>query len=173
LDITGDAAMTTQFLDEAVDGSAALALLWLGEPDHMQHESPLGSPECRATVASVDARFGEVRAAVGRRHAYGEDVLLIAMSDHGHRTASEVINIDAEFAAAGLKAQREDSDLVAASNGTAALIYLDPRRDDRDRVIGFLRRQPWAGEVVDAVGLPMIGQRATHGADRRRVDALR
>ncbi|WP_207553576.1 alkaline phosphatase family protein [Teichococcus deserti] len=44
LDSAGDARLTTRFLDQAVSGDAALSLLWLGEPDHAQHEAPLGSP---------------------------------------------------------------------------------------------------------------------------------
>ncbi len=132
LDIVGDSAMTARFIDEAPDlRRPAFALLWLGEPDHSQHENPLGSPECRAAIAAADANFAAVRDAVERRRRQGEEVLLIAMSDHGHRTVTEVVDMDAEFAAAGLKDRPEDMDLIAVSSGTAALIYLHPSRAER------------------------------------------
>lgn len=67
------------------------------------------------------------------------------------------------MATAGLKNRAEDTDLIAVSNGTSALIYLDPSRYDGDRVIRFLREQPWAGEVLDGDGLLAIGQRAAGG----------
>ena len=78
------------------------AVLWLGEPDHAQHEHPLGSPEAMAAIAGADACFGRIRAATA------PDTLLIACSDHGHQTVGAVIDIDAEFPAAGLKPAPEE-----------------------------------------------------------------
>jgi len=160
LDIAGDRMMTERFVAEAVDGRRpALAVLWLGEPDHSQHENPLGSPACRAAIAAADRRFAAVRAAVERRRTAGEDVLLIAMSDHGHRTVTEVIDIDAEMARAGLKGRAEDMDLIAVSSGTAALLYLHPMRaTDARQVTDWLRAQPWAGEVLEGEALTRVGQ---------------
>lgn len=163
LDIAGDRATTARFIDEALDARCpAFALLWLGEPDHSQHENPLGSPACRAAIATADANFAAVRDAVEHRRRRGEDVLLIAMSDHGHRTVTEVVDIDAEFATSGLKGRPEDTDLIAVSSGTAALVYLHPSREnDAARIAAWLRDQPWAGEVLDGEALASIGQSAT------------
>lgn len=165
LDSEGDRVMTERFIAEAVEGRGpALALLWLGEPDHSQHEHPLGSPACRAAIAAADRRFAEVREAVERRRRDGEDVLLIAMSDHGHRTVTDVIDIDAALAEAGLKDRPEDMDLIAVSSGTAALIYLHPdRASDAGRVAAWLRTRPWAGEVLEGEALARVGQARTQG----------
>ncbi len=141
LDAAGDQRLTGYFLDRAQN--ADLAVLWLGEPDHAQHEHPLGSPEAMAAIAAADACFGRVRAATS------PDTLLIACSDHGHQTVGAVIDIDAEFTAARLKAAPEDPSLLSVSNGTSALIYLHPdRATDAEAVLGFLRAQPWAGAVL-------------------------
>jgi arylsulfatase A-like enzyme len=151
LDTEGDARLTDHFLRRA--HHADLAVLWLGEPDHSQHEHPLGSPEVMAAIAGADACFGRIRAAIA------PDTLLIVCSDHGHQTVGEVVDIDAEFAAAGLKSEPDDPSLLAASNGTSALIYLNPvRAHDADAVLGFLRAQPWAGTVLAGDALRAVGQ---------------
>lgn len=151
LDTAGDCRLTGYFLDRARD--AELAVLWLGEPDHAQHENPLGSPAAMAAVAGADACFGRVRATIA------PGTLLIACSDHGHQTVGAVIDIDAEFTAAGLKAAQEDPSLLAVSNGTSALIYLHPERAaDADAVLAFLNAQSWAGTVLHGDDLRAVGQ---------------
>src|ERR1700759_5144586 len=61
LDVAGDRHMTERFADEVVNRRRpALGVLWLGEPDHIQHEMPLGSPEQRAVLAEADKHAGLV-----------------------------------------------------------------------------------------------------------------
>lgn len=154
LDTDGDARLTTRFITQAVQGEAALSVLWLGEPDHAQHEAPLGSPSCRAAIAGADACFARVLAAVEQHRSKGEDILLVACSDHGHQTVTAVVDIDAALAAAGLS-----EGVATASNGTGALVYLHPDQADRAKpVLAFLRAQDWAGEVVAGEALARIGQ---------------
>lgn len=150
LDTAGDQRITGYFLDRAQD--ADLGVLWLGEPDHSQHEHPLGSPQAMAAIAGADSCFGRVRAATS------PDTLLIACSDHGHQTVGEVIDINAELTTAGLKTP-DDPTLLAVSNGTSALIYLHPdRAADAPPMLAFLRAQPWAGAVLAGDDLRAIGQ---------------
>jgi arylsulfatase A-like enzyme len=154
LDSEGDARLTARFLAQAVEGDAALCVLWLGEPDHMQHEAPLGSPACRAAIAGADACFARVRAAVEERRRRGEDILLIACSDHGHQTVTEVVDVDAALAAAGLA-----EGTVTAANGTGVLVYRHPAEAaGADALLDFLRAQDWAGEVIAGAELGRIGQ---------------
>src|SRR5262249_28389336 len=55
LDAAGDRLMTERFVSELLSKRRpALAVLWLGEPDHIQHASPLGSPEHIATLRKAD-----------------------------------------------------------------------------------------------------------------------
>jgi arylsulfatase A-like enzyme len=164
LDTAGDRRMTEYFVDRALrGGTAALGVLWLGEPDHSQHGNKLGSPAAMAAIAGADACFGRVRQAIEAQRAAGDDVLLIACSDHGHQSVEEVVDIDAEFVAAGLKAAGDPS-LLAVSNGTAALIYLHPDRDGAAAaVLGFLRSRSWAGAVLAGDALAEVGQAPVGG----------
>jgi arylsulfatase A-like enzyme len=159
LDAAGDAMLTEAFLARALAGrEAALGVLWLGEPDATQHAVPLGAPRAMAAIAAADARFAEVRAAVAARRQAGEDILLVACSDHGHQTVEAVVDIEAEFVAGGLKRDAADPSLLAVSNGTAALVYLHPdRARDVDAVLGFLASRPWAGGVFSGPALAAIG----------------
>jgi arylsulfatase A-like enzyme len=162
LDASGDRQMTERFVDDVVDrGRPALGVLWLGEPDHIQHEMPLGSPEHRAVLAAADAHAGLVIDAVARSRAAGDDVLLFVGSDHGHQTVSGVIDVEAELVSAGLKAGAASGDVVAASNGTSVLLYLHPDHRERETSIRtFLETRDWAGQVFGADQLAAIGQAA-------------
>ena len=104
LDAAGDRAMTERFIADALgERRPALAVLWLGEPDHIQHNTVLGSPEHLAVLREADRHAAMAIEAVDRRRAAGDDVLLIVGSDHGHETVSGVVDIEAALIAGGLK----------------------------------------------------------------------
>jgi Type I phosphodiesterase / nucleotide pyrophosphatase len=159
-DAAGDRTMTEHFIADALGTrSPALAVLWLAEPDHSQHELPLGSPEQLAAVLEADRSAGMVIAAVARRRAAGDDILLIVGSDHGHETVSGVVDIEAELIVAGLKAGPDSNDMIAVSSGNASLIHLHPDAGHkRDRLGDFLAGQNWAGQVFNAASLATVGQ---------------
>lgn len=163
LDAAGDRAMTERFLAEAVQANRPpFALLWCGEPDHIQHNVPLGSPEHLAVLREADRHAGMVIDAVARERA--DDIMLIIGSDHGHETVSGVVDIEAELIAAGLKAGPDSADVVSLANGTAALVYLGPAHGDRRQALGaFLRAQAWAGQVIPAEELGRVGQADHYG----------
>jgi Type I phosphodiesterase / nucleotide pyrophosphatase len=165
LDAAGDRAMTERFVAEVVLGSQApLGVLWLGEPDHIQHNVPLGSPEHLGVLREADHNARMVIEAVGRRRDAGDDILLIIGSDHGHETVSGVVDVEAELIAAGLKQGPESTDVLSLANGTSALVYLDPTCENRwEALDGFLRAQRWAGTVISAASLGDIGQAGHYG----------
>ena len=163
LDAAGDHAMTERFIAEALPRRPALAVLWLGEPDHIQHETPLGSPEHLAVLREADRNAGAVIDAVARQRAAGDDMMLMVGSDHGHETVCGAVDVEAELVAAGLMRTSAPGELVALSNGTASLIYLHPDQESRRGPLeDFLRSRPWAGVVVPAAELGTIGQAPHH-----------
>lgn len=164
-DIAGDRAMTERFIAEVLaERRPALAVLWLHEPDHMQHELPLGSPAHLAVLRQADAHAAVVADAVDRLRDAGDDVLFIVGSDHGHQSVAGVIDVDAELVAAGLKEGPSSGDLVSVSSGTSALVYVHP--DHRARIPGvrdFLMSAEWAGAVFPPDRLPEVGQAPAGG----------
>ena len=169
LDVTYDALgdrETTRRFRTALEapGGHALHTLWLCEPDHSQHVMELGSGEHHALVRAADANVASVFAAVRRLRDRGDEVLLVVCSDHGHETTDQVVPVEALMVDAGLKADSESSDVVLASSGMGALVYLSAdaasRRDD---VAGWLARQPWCGPVFAGAALAEVGQREEGG----------
>ena len=164
LDVTYDARgdrKTARRFCAALDTPSDYALhtLWLCEPDHSQHVMELGSDAHRALVGAADANVAEVVAAVARMRDRGEEVLLVVCSDHGHETTDRVVPVEALMIEAGLKADAESSDVVFASSGMGALVYLSSdawsRRDD---IADWLERQPWCGPVFAGAALAEVGQ---------------
>ena len=164
-DLAGDKAMTERFVAEVlVERRPAIAALWLHEPDHLQHEVPLGSPVHLDAVRQADAHAALVIAAVERLRDAGDDVLLVVGSDHGHQSVTGVIDVDAELVAAGLKEGPSSGDVVSVSSGTSALVYVHP--DHRARIPGlseFLTSSEWAGAVFAPDRLPEVGQAPVEG----------
>ncbi len=164
LDVTYDAdgdRETARRFCAALDAPAGYALhsLWLCEPDHSQHVMELGSEEHRALLREADSNVGAVVAAVARMRDRGEEVLLAVCSDHGHETTDRVIPVEALMVEAGLKADAESSDVVFASSGMGALVYLsEGAASRRDDIVDWLRRQPWCGRVFAGAGLAEVGQ---------------
>jgi arylsulfatase A-like enzyme len=162
-DTAGDRALAERFITEVlVERRPALGVLWLGEPDASSHAHPLGSPMHLDALRQSDATARLLLDAVARLRDAGDDVLLIVCSDHGHQTVRGVIDIEAELIAAKLK-QPGDSDIVTASNGTSALVYVHERAHGRIGAVGdFLAAQPWVGRVIGVHQFAEIGQAPRH-----------
>lgn len=169
LDVThdwqGDRRMTELFIADALGARRpALAVLWLAEPDHGQHEMPLGSPEQLDVLREADRSAGMVIDAMARLRSAGDDILLVVGSDHGHETVSGVVDVEAELVAAGIKSAPDSNDMIAVSSGNASLIYLHPNAEHgRTQLAVFLSVQPWVGQVFDAANLAAVGQAPHNG----------
>ena len=169
LDVTYDARgdrETTRRFCAALDapGRYALHTIWLCEPDHSQHLMELGSDDHRALVRAADANVADVVATVLRLRERGEVVLLVVCSDHGHETTDQVIPVEELMIEAGLKAHVASNEVVFASSGMGALVYLSndasARRDD---IVAWLERQPWCGPVFAGAALAEVGHREEGG----------
>jgi arylsulfatase A-like enzyme len=163
--IAGDRAMTERFVAEVLEQRRpALATLWLHEPDHIQHEVPLGSQDHLAAIREADAHAGLVLRAVDRLRDTGDDILFLIGSDHGHQTVAAVVDIERELAAAGLKNGPSSNDVLSVSSGTAALVYVHPDSSARVPALSdFLASRPWAGRVFAPDRLQEVGQAPRQG----------
>lgn len=158
-DASGDREITRRFVESFEhDSPVALNVLWICEPDHSQHALELGSPEHHAVLAGADSCVAKVRDAVAQVRARGEEVLFVTCSDHGHETVSEVVPVTPLLIEAGLKEGPDSHDVVLASSGMGALIYLSPQaRPRRDAIADWLARQPWCEQVYAGAALAKVG----------------
>ncbi len=161
-DAAGDAQSTRRFCQAlSRPGNALLHLLWICEPDHSQHTLELGSPDHRKVIADSEHCAVQVSEAVDALRAAGDDVLFVIASDHGHETVDEIIPVSALLVEAGLKETTDSSDVVLASSGMGALIYLsDEARGRRKEIAEWIRDQEWSGMVYEGETLEEVGQRS-------------
>lgn len=155
----GDAVTIARFCDAmSANGDAPLFITWICEPDHSQHSLELGSPEHREIILGSDRCAAAVKEAVELLRARSDDVLFMIGSDHGHETVDEIVPVEDLLVHAGLKASSDSSDVVFASSGMGALIYLSENAfDRRDSIARWLGRQYWCGEVFAGEDLRRVG----------------
>ncbi len=154
----GDDVMTTLFLERLESHRPPYAALWLSEPDHTGHHTPLGSTEHRAAIRAADANVARVVAAVDQLAAEGCDILLGACSDHGMQTIRRKVDVERTLVEAGFKADAGSNDVVVAPQGTAALLHFSTAASSRiPAVLEWLARQDFAGRVVHGAALAEIG----------------
>ncbi len=164
-DSAGDLDLTQRFCREVLEAPPyAYGVLWICDPDHTQHATALGSPAHLESLAAADACAGLVFDRVQELNAQGEDILLMVGSDHGHETVSGVLALSDILVDAGFKQGAGSSDLVVASNGLSANIYLsDDAKSRLPDLIPFL----WGIDAIDQVfageNLGRLGHR-TDGA---------
>jgi predicted AlkP superfamily pyrophosphatase or phosphodiesterase len=135
-----------------------LFITWVCEPDHSQHTLELGSDEHREVILGSDRCAAAVKETVEILRARGDDVLFIIASDHGHESVDEIVPVEDLLVEAGLKASTDSSDVVFASSGMGALVYLsDTALERRDSIVKWLSKQAWCGEVYAGEDLGRVG----------------
>lgn len=165
-DAAGDAALAQRFIDEILhDRKPALALMWMCEPDHTQHDVPLGSPAHIDVVRAADAQAGRVYDNIRSDIDSGE-VLFMVASDHGHETVADIIDLEDMLIAAGLKEGPGSPDVAIAPQGFSATIYLsDDAKDRRDAIADHLRGDARIGSVVTGDAMRDLGLDPNDGLD--------
>jgi len=165
-DAEGDAALTTRFIEEVLlTRKPSVALLWQCEPDHTQHDVPMGSPAHLDVVRAADAQAGRVFDCLWPEIERGE-VLLICASDHGHETISEIVDLEEMLIEAGFKAGPKSSDVAVAPQGLSATIYLsEEKKSARDEIAAFIAADPRISQVIVGDELEAFGIDPDGGID--------
>lgn len=177
-DADGDREMTERFCREILrERRPPYSVLWQCEPDHTQHACFLGSPEHLAVILSTDVNVGKVAEIIDQESRKGEDILFIVASDHGHETVSKLLPLSRLLIDAGLKDSENSSEVVIASNGLSANIYLsETGRFRLNDIINFLLdiedldRVIW-GDELKLIGLNPDGNLAISVTTRNTEDA--
>src|SRR6266516_1167634 len=148
-------AWTTKALTNFLwkDGVPAFSILWLGEPDLMQHESAPGAPAALAAIRSADENLAAVLSALDQRGARGTTDVF-AVSDHGFSTIERSIDLrkilnDAGFAAnTEFESGAKPGEIMLAGNGGSVLFYVIGHDAKLiRRLVEFLQQSDFAGVV--------------------------
>jgi type I phosphodiesterase/nucleotide pyrophosphatase len=160
----GDRTMTERFCDEVLARRRPpYAVLWLSEPDHTGHHTPLGSAEHRRAIGEADRNVARVLRQVEDMDPGGDHTLFAVCSDHGMQTIRRRIDVAAKLVEAGFKASADSGDVVVAPQGTSVVIHLAAAARGR---LGALTRwlegqdfcgRLYAGEALAHLGLPCDG----------------
>jgi arylsulfatase A-like enzyme len=127
-----------------------VALFWASEPDVCFHYEGIGAPASLEALHHADAALGEVlawRAAQPDR----DDIVVIAMSDHGHVTGHTRIDLVAELSAAGFACGRKLTAETPIALGGGGAPGLWVKGSDTATVRGlcaWLQAQAWVGLVL-------------------------
>jgi arylsulfatase A-like enzyme len=133
-----------------------VALIWLSEPDVSFHYAGLGAPEAVAALAAADAVLGRIMA---WREAQPdrEEIVLVALSDHGHVTGEGKFSLAERLREGGFAAGQglgEGTEVVVAPGGAPGLWVADAAL--LPRLAAWLAAQPWCGALLarDPAALP-------------------
>ena len=153
----------------------AVSLLWLSEPDHTQHARAVGSGRSNAALLEADRQFGRVMAWLAGAGAEA-DTDVVVISDHGHSTVAEGVDVQARVEEAGFSRAGGVGSVIVAENGGSVLFYVEGSdRATADRLAAWLMAQPWCGPVLssEAVGpIPGTLPAALAGAEGARTPEL-
>ena len=135
------------------DGVPAFSLLWLSEPDQIQHDTSPGSEASLAAVRLSDRNLALVLDTLEKKNArQNTDVFVV--SDHGFSTIERAIDFPAELRKAGFDAVKESKEapkrgqiMVVGNGGTILFYVIDHDRDVAGRLVEWLQHSDFAGVI--------------------------
>jgi len=135
------------------DRVPTFSLLWLSEPDQIQHDTSPGSEASLAAVRSSDRNLALVLEALAKKEAIkNTDVFVV--SDHGFSTIERAIDFPAELRKAGFDATNAFKDtprrgqiMVVGNGGTILFYVIEHDREVTGRLIEWLQHSDFAGVV--------------------------
>lgn len=134
------------------------ALLWSSEPDVSFHYAGIGDGVSLAALREADAALGRI-IDWRDRQPDAADIVVAAVSDHGHVTGHRRFDLMAELAAAPLRIARQAAPgveaILGAGGGPGLWLQGEGDRTDRAAALAaWLAAQPWAGLVLSRHDLP-------------------
>jgi arylsulfatase A-like enzyme len=135
------------------DGVPAFSLLWLAEPDQIQHDTSPGSEPSLAAVRVSDRNLAVVLDILAKKDAR-KNTDIFVVSDHGFSTIERAIDFPAELRKAGFdattafKEKPKRGQIMVVGNGGTILFYvIDHDRDVAGRLVEWLQHSDFAGVI--------------------------
>src|SRR5258706_1982468 len=91
---------------------------WVTEPDGTQHKFGVGSPEAIAALKAVDEQVGLLVAKL-KQNGSDRTTNIIVTADHGFAAEPDPVDLNG-----ALKASGKADDVIVASNGASAFLYV-------------------------------------------------
>ncbi len=155
--------VTRVFIDHVLaEMDPDVALIWFNEPDTSFHYKFLASEETSAIIKAVDAAFGRILAAIKAR-SDGEDVAIIAASDHGQISSSGIADIAGLLTQEGHAAARASDRPINGAKVTVTggnmgeIRMMDGDLERRDRIARWLMERDEIGMVFTPSDDPVHG----------------
>jgi hypothetical protein len=120
---------------------------WMGPLDSSQHAHGVASPEAMIALRRIDESIARTLSKI-RELGRLDRATVVVTSDHGFAHHQESVDMVGRLVAEGLKADRNSTDLIVASQSQSVLFYQDS--PNLEPLVRFLQRQP----TVDAVFTP-------------------
>ena len=130
-----------------------VALIWSSEPDKSQHAYGVGHHLSNSALEHADKEFGRLLEKLGSN--FTDSNTLMILSDHGYSTIEEVIEVEKIIINAGFRIGTGKGELLLALNGGSALISVGGSDvDTADRLVSWLMKQKWCGNILagDRIG---------------------
>lgn len=137
--------VTNELMERVRQEAPDVMVLWLTEPDHMQHAHGIASPQALAMLREIDddlqVMVTQLEGIIGRENL---DCLLV--SDHGFTTVSPRLTPEPEdeFVAAGFMASPTSGEIMRA---TGSLFLQGQARKRIGELVAFLQTRPWLGAL--------------------------
>jgi predicted AlkP superfamily pyrophosphatase or phosphodiesterase len=155
IDDEGSDHWTTRALIDGLwkDGVPEYSLIWLRDPDHMEHKTAPGSPASLAAVKRSDNRLAEILSALKKRNLrQNTDVFVV--SDHGFSTIERSVDLLPLLNRAGFRAFKEfpepprDGEIMVVGNGGSVLFYVIGHDSAiSERLVAWLQQSDFAGVI--------------------------
>jgi hypothetical protein len=125
-----------------LDGPMVSAI-WFSDPDGTAHSDGIGVPSSMASIKSVDAEFGRIRAALKEKNL-SQNFNIIISADHGFITDVGKMGLSEFLIAQGIKKDAESEDVVVAEG---AVYVKDHDAAVIKKIVSSLQAQEWVGPV--------------------------
>lgn len=153
-DAGSDQWTTRALIDDLWKGDVpAYSLLWLRDPDHMQHKTAPGSPESLAAIKRSDNCLAEILGALEKRKLR-ENTDVFVVSDHGFSTIERSIDLLPLLNRAGFQAfkifnkQPKNGEIMVVGNGGSVLFYvIGHEAAVTQRLVTWLQQTDFAGVI--------------------------
>lgn len=135
------------------EGVPEYSLLWLRDPDHMQHKTAPGAPASLAAMKRADNCLAEIRSALEKRKLR-EATDVFVVSDHGFSTIERSVDLLPLLNRAGFHAFKEftetprDGEIMVVGNGGSVLFYvIGHDKTVVQRLVTWLQQSDFAGVI--------------------------